>query len=108
MKIKSFYVLPVLILLVVFLSGFAQAAGQPADSNYSVHAQETVVATDPPISTVISTVLVPVTGEDNTNANNTNLLVYVLVGIAGLAFLVALVAILTRSNQAPSDRTHTH
>jgi hypothetical protein len=107
MKFRPVYVFPLLILAALFLSGFVQAAGKPADSNYSVQAQETVVATEPPISTVISTVLVPVTGEDNTANGNTTMLVYILIGIAGLAFLVALVAILTRSNQAPPDHTHT-
>jgi hypothetical protein len=106
MKLKLIHILPVLILTAMFLSAFGYALNTPNESNFSVQAQDTAEPTTPPI---VETVLVPVTGDDGTASNNNaTLLVYVLIGIAGLAFLVAIVAVLTRANQAPSDRTHTH
>jgi hypothetical protein len=112
MKLKLIQILPFLILTGLLLSAFGSiqnasdvSANPPRGGDLSVNPQETAEPTTPPI---IETVLVPVTGEDNTANNNANLLVYVLIGIAGLAFLIALVAILTRSNQAPTDRTHSH
>jgi hypothetical protein len=114
MKLKLIQILPFLILTGLLLSAFGSVTASdtsavkspPSGAQFSVNPQETAEPTTPPI---IETVLVPVTGEDNTaNNNNANLLVYVLIGIAGLAFLIALVAILTRSNQAPTDKTHSH
>jgi hypothetical protein len=102
MKQKLIYIFPLLILAGLFVSAFGVVPARPV---LSVNPQETVAPTTPPI---VETVLVPDTGNDNTANNNSTLLVYVLIGIAGLAFLIALVAILTRSNQAPTDTTHSH
>src|SRR5690242_2279680 len=104
---KLINILPVLILTAMLLSAFTSAhnsvgSGPLNGSNLSIQAQDTAEPTTPPI---VETVLVPVTGDDNTANNNANLLVYVLIGIAGLAFFVALVALLARSNQGT---THTH
>ncbi len=105
MKLKLIQIVPILILAGLLVSAFGAVQNPPNGSNLSVQPQETAEPTTIPI---IATVLVPVTGNDNTANNNTTLLVYVLIGVAGLAFLIALVAILTRANQAPTDRTHTH
>jgi len=108
-RLKLIHLLPVLVIAALFLSAYGYSLHGPQESVYFVQAQDTAAPTDPPISTpIVSTVIVPVTGEDNT-ADNTTLLMYMLIGIAGLAFLVAVVAVLTRANQAPpTDRTHTH
>jgi hypothetical protein len=110
MKIKLIHILPVLILAALFVSAFGYTLNAPSESNTTVRAQDTAVPTDPPVlsTPIVSTVIVPVTGDENTSNANATLLVYILIGIAGLAFLVAIIAVLTRSNQAPSDRTHTH
>jgi hypothetical protein len=77
----------------------------PDEINVSMGAQVTAIVNPTEAATPIpATAIIPVTG-NNQNNDLTMMLVFALVAMAGLAFVVALVAVMMSSGRPSSDAT---
>lgn len=90
------------ILTLIVLSTLGLAALAPFNSSASVTAQDTVVAATIVIPTIVSTVLVPVTGQPAGTPLSTLLIIGLLV-ILGFAIIVGGLAM---SRTPPHDHDH--
>jgi hypothetical protein len=105
MKLKTI-LFTIVILSAVFLSAF----GSPGAPQTAIKLQETVqppaVTLVPPTVVVVTTPgVIPVTGDNSASMNMWALVLFGLLGLLGLAFLVAL---FSRRTAEPVDHIHPH